>query len=120
MKYKVLLDGKEIGATDLEKADPPMGVVLGVIQFRDAETGYDFIKNYTQKNDIPLVADFPDDKLIMTRTIPGLSVVNDLGREITGAGNQITGMDAEGFDVSIEGIPRKVYEHEFPHHVIKY
>jgi hypothetical protein len=32
----------------------------------------------------------------------------------------ITGMDSEGFEISVLGIPYPFYEEEFPHHVEKY
>jgi len=109
-----------IGTTQFEKADAPMGVVFGLIEFVDSKMGYDFIKDYCTKKQIDLVSDYPEDKLISTRTIDGLKVVNNAGVEIKGLGNQIDGMDSEGFEISIEGIPYPFYGEEFPNHVIDY
>ena len=118
--YNIFLDNIKIGTTRFEKADAPMGVVFGLIDFIDSKIGYDFIKDYCIKKQIDLVSDYPDDKLISTRTIDGLKVVNNSGVEIKGLGNQIDGMDSEGFEISIEGIPYPFYGEEFPNHVKDY
>jgi hypothetical protein len=118
--YSIYLANIMIGTTQFEKADAPMGVVFGLIEFVDSKTGYDFIKDYCSKKQIDLVSDYPDDKLISTRTIDGLKVVNNAGVEIKGLGNQIDGMDSEGFEISIEGIPYPFYGEEFPNHVKDY
>jgi hypothetical protein len=114
--YKIILDGQEIGTSLLEKADAPMGVVFGVIRFVNQDFGYDFFKNYCISNGIELASDYPEDKLMSTRTIESLLILNGSGKEIKGIGNQITGMDGEDFEIAIEGIPYPFYEEEFPHH----
>ena len=111
-----MLDGHEIGTSLLEKADVPMGVVFGVIRFVNQDFGYDFFKNYCLSTAVELASDYPDDKLMSTGTIESLKVINESGKEIKGIGNQITGMDGEDFEISIEGIPYPFYEEEFPHH----
>jgi len=118
--YNIFLDNIKIGTTRFEKADAPMGVVFGLIDFIDSKMGYDFIKDYCIKKQIDLVSDYPEDKLISTRTIDGLKVVNNAGIEIKGLGNQINGMDSEGFEISIECIPYPFYGEEFPNHVKDY
>jgi len=118
--YSIFLDNIMIGTTQFEKADAPMGVVFGLIEFVDSKMGYDFIKDYCTKKQIDLVSDYPDDKLISTRTIDGLKVVNNAGVEIKGIGNQIDGLDSVGFEISIEGIPYPFYGEEFPNHVKDY
>ena len=118
--YSIFLDNTMIGTTQFEKADAPMGVVFGLIEFVDSKMGYDFIKDYCTTKQIDLVSDYPDDKLISTRTIDGLKVVNYAGVEIKGIGNQIDGLDSEGFEISIEGIPYPFYGEEFPNHVKDY
>ena len=40
--------------------------------------------------------------------------------EIKGVGNQISGMDSDEFEISLEGVPYPFYEEEFPHHVKAY
>lgn len=114
--YKIMLDSQKIGTSFLEKADAPMGAVFGVIRFINQNFGYDFFKNYCLSNGIELASDYPDDKLISTRTIGSIKVINESGKEIKGIGNQISGMDGEDFEISIEGIPYPFYEEEFPHH----
>jgi hypothetical protein len=44
--YIVVLGDKEIGTSKLEKADAPMGVVFGLIEFNGIETPYEFFKEY--------------------------------------------------------------------------
>jgi len=118
--YDIFLDNVKIGTTRLEKGDAPMGVVFGVIEPIDAEFGYDYIKNYCQKKKINLADDYPDDKLISTRTIDSMRIVSDNGIEIKGIGNQISGMDGNEYEITIEGVSYPFYEEEFPHHVKAY
>ena len=118
--YSIYLNDDLIGTTRLEKADAPMGVVFGIISFTESNIGYTFIKEYCESNGIQLTYDYPIDKLISTQTIENLSVKNDLGIEIKGIGNQISGMDGDAFEISIEGISYPFYEEEFPHHVKEY
>lgn len=104
-KYDIYLDGVLIGTTGLEKADAPMGVVFGEISFVEIDIGYDYLKDYCKSNGVELGSDFPKDKYISTRTIEQLSVKNESGAEIKGIGNQISGMDSDGFEIALEGIP---------------
>lgn len=115
-EYKIYIEQKMIGTTKLEKADPPMGVVFGKIEFNEVQYKYQFFKEYCLTNNIELRSDYPKDKLLSTATIEQLKIVNDEGIEIKGVGNQIMGMDEDGFEISIEGIPYLFYEEEFPHH----
>ena len=119
-RYEIFLEDKIIGTTELEKADAPMGVVFGQIEFTNTNFGYDFFKNYCLNNNIELADDYPEDNLISTRTIENLKVVNENGIEIKGLGNQISGMDEEDFEITIEGVAYPFFEEEFPHHVKAY
>ena len=119
-EYTIFLSNDKLGTTRLEKADAPMGVVFGEIAFTKMNIGYDFIKEYCKSNGIELATDYPEDKLISTRTIKQLTVKNNLGIEIKGVGNQISGIDSDGFEITIEGIPYPFYEEEFPNHVKEY
>lgn len=118
--YNIFLDGELIGTTELEGADAPNGIVFGTITFSDEVIGYGFIKEYCEEKNIELANDDPEDQIISTRTIPGLTVVNEKGIEIKGTGNQITGMDGDKYEIYIEGIPYPFYEEEFPQHVKRY
>lgn len=118
--YKIILDRQEIGTTQLEKADAPMGVVFGQINANNKFFGYSFIKDYCKSNNIEIADDYPEDKLISTMTIDSLTIQNESGSEIKGVGNQISGMDRDGFEITILGIPYPFYEEEFPHHVKEY
>ncbi len=119
-KYKILLNGQEIGTTQLEKADAPMGVVSGQIKSTIQNFGYKFIKDFCRSNQIEIADDYPEDKLISTMTIDSLIIKNENGTVIKGIGNQISGMDSEGFDITILGISYPFYEEEFSHHVKAY
>ena len=68
-EYTIFLSNENLGTTRLEKADAPMGVVFGEISFTKTNVGYDFIKEYCKSNGIELATDYPEDKLISTRTI---------------------------------------------------
>lgn len=116
MTYIIYLDKIKLGTTLFEKADAPMGVVFGKIKFDKINIGYQFIKDYCLSNNIELTYDCPNDQVLSTRTITSLKVINEYGVEIKGVGNQITGMDNDGFEISIEGIPYPFYEKEFSHH----
>lgn len=117
--YIIKLNDEIIGESNLEKADPPMGVVFGEIIDKKV-INYAFIKSYCQKNGIEVADDYPKEKLISTRTIEELKVFSPENVEIKGIGNQITGMDSEGFEICIEGVGYPFYEKEFPHHVREY
>lgn len=119
-RYNILLDDLIIGTTVLEKADAPMGVVFGQIQFNNIISGYDFFKKYCLENNIDLAYEYPEDKLISTRTIENLKVINENGIEINGIGNQISGMDGDEFEITLEGVSYPFYEEEFPQHVKAY
>jgi hypothetical protein len=119
-EYTICLSGDLIGTTRLEKADPPMGVVFGQIDSKKQSFGYDFIKDYCKTNNIEIADDYPEDKLISTMTIDSLIVKNENDIEIKGVGNQISGMDSDGFEITILGIQYPFYEEEFPHHVTEY
>ncbi len=118
--YDILLDGNKIGTTELEKADAPMGVVFGKINFINIISGYDFFKTHCLTNNIKIVTDYPDDKLIQTSDIPNLIVIDETGTKIKGIGANVSGMDNDVFDITVLGIPYPFYEEEFPHHVKAY
>ncbi len=118
--YQILLDGKAIGTTQLEKADPPMGTVWGKIIGGASSIDYAFMKSYCNDNGIDLVSDFPEDRFISTKTIKQLQIISPDGISLQGEGNQVSGMDAEGFEIFIEGIGYPFYGEEFPHHVKEY
>lgn len=119
-KYFIKIEGKLIGYSDLEKADAPMGVAFGLIDFIGIESPYEFLKEYCLNKQIELAYDYPEDKMISTMSIPDLKITSDNGIEIKGIGNQITGMDNEEYEISIFGIPYPFYGEEFPHHVKEY
>jgi len=82
-RYDILLDNKKLGTTELEKADAPMGVVFGNIEFYETLSGYDFFKNYCQTKGIEIMSDYPEDRFIATSNIPQMKVINPNGIEIS-------------------------------------
>jgi hypothetical protein len=119
--YKVVLGDEEIGISKLEKADAPMGVAFGLIEFNGIETPYEFFKEYCLKNNIVINTDDPEFEFIDTQVIPELKVFRQDGLGIKGvAGNAISGMKDEGYEISIFGISYPFYQEEFPHHVEHY
>ncbi|WP_430413182.1 hypothetical protein [Kordia sp.] len=119
--YKIHLNGILIGTSELEKADAPMGVAFGLIVFNRIESPYEFFKEYCLKNNIVINTDDPEFEFIDTQVISGLKVFRQDGLEIKGvAGNAITGMKRDGYEISILGINYPFYEEEFPHHVKEY
>lgn len=115
-KYNILLDDKTIGWSLLENADAPMGVVFGRINFNEVYFGYDFFIDYCRRNNIEIITDFPDDKLIVTANLTSLKIISPAGTEIAGIGANIEGTDQDGFVVTILGISYPFFENEFPHH----
>jgi hypothetical protein len=117
--YAILLDNNKIGTSLLEYADPPMGVVFGKIEIISNSINHSSLLNYCNTYNIEIATNLPEDKLI-TVCIPALQVFNEEGIEIKGEGNVIEGMDSEGFQISILGVPYPFFEEEFPHHVKEY
>ena len=115
MTYNILLDDKKIGTSLLEHADAPMGCVNGQITFLDKYLDYNFFSKYCKDNNIK-ANEYPEDKFISTQTIPTLKVLNEKGTEIKGEGCYIAGMDSDGYEINIIGIPYPFFGEEFPHH----
>lgn len=115
--YSIYLDLIKVGTTRLEKADAPMGVVFGLIEFNGIEAPYEFIKEYCSKNNITVNTDDSEYEFIDTHDIPELKVYREDGMEIKGvAGNSICGLKEDGYEISILGIEYPFYQEEFPHH----
>ncbi len=120
MSYNIYLENQLIDTTLLEKGDAPMGVVMGKIDITIESIGYTFFKEYCIDNSVSVYNDAPEDKILTTAGIPKLLVKDENGIEIKGVATYIEGMDSEGFDITIQGIPHPFYEEQFPHHVAAY
>lgn len=118
--YHIQLGNKTIGTTLLEKADAPMGVVVGKMKLEGIKEPYRFFKDYCQKHNIALNMDEAEYGAIDTQVIPELVVLSEDGVEIKGIGSCIGGLVEEGYEITILGIPYPFYETQFPHHVKAY
>lgn len=115
-KYIVQLEGKRIGITYFERADAPMGVVMGKIIFEGIDSPYQLFRNYCKKENIAINEDDPKIGAIFTQSIQELKVFTEDGIEIKGAGATISGFTDEGYEIDVFGIPYPFYNEEFPHH----
>lgn len=118
-QYKVLLNGHEIGYTELEYGDPPMGVVFGKLVLPNVASDYDFVRNYCLEKGMELVNDDIDDGIISTGVIPNLEILLPSGEAIPSQGAFIFGGLNE-LEINIWYIPYPFYEEAFPHHVKRY
>jgi hypothetical protein len=117
--FKVLLSNKVIGVTSLEKADVPMGVLFGHLQLDNIDNGYDFFKSYCLQEHIGFTDD-KKDKLITTRHISKLKVIDTDNTEIKGSSISVAGQGKNDFEITIEGVPHNIFGFRFKHHVDHY
>ena len=119
--YRIELEGRLVGTTRLETADPPMGVIGGKVIFSIPDSPYSFFKSYCEARRISINRDEEEVEFIDTRNIDTLKVYRDDGIEIAGIpGDSISGFQADGYYVTILGVPYPFYEEEFPHHCEAY
>lgn len=117
--YIITLDGIRIGTTQLEKADPPMGVVMGKIYFENIDSGYQLFHQYCIKSGIQPDEHDSNLKFIQTPSIPNLIVRRSDDVIIKGVGTYVTGLGSD-FEITVLGIPYPFYEEEFPQHCQDY
>ncbi len=113
--YFVKLNNELIGTTKLENTDVSMGMVYGEINFINIISPYSFFKSFSQKFDIELAIDYPDDKVLKTRIIPQLKIYNPKHEIIQGQG-YITGMDNSDFQIEFRISDSDLMQKEFYHH----
>ena len=118
--YQIKIGKQLIGLTRFEKADAPMGVVFGEIISKNVTIDYNSIKTIAKQSKANITYDYEEDELISIYEIPNLKIISPTGIEIKGLGHEISGMNEEGFEITILGIPYPFYEEEFPHHVEEY
>lgn len=119
-EYTIFLGNNKLGTTQLEKADAPMGVAFGEIQFSSEEVGYEYLLSYCKEKNI-LITEYPEDNFFQTHeSVESLKILNEDGIEIKGVGNQLSVIKDEPCEISVQGIPYPFYEEEFPHHVKAY
>ncbi len=119
--YSVELNGDLIGHTQLENADPPMGVVRGKVEFSITEDIYSLFKRYCIEQQVAVNQDDEEFGFIDTQNIPVLKVYGDGDIEVTGeSGASICGFSDDGFEITIVGVPYPFYGEEFPHHIEAY
>ena len=104
----------------LEKADVPMGVVFGQIEFENIDNAYTFFKTYCLQNQIG-ITDYKEDKFLTTRHISNLKVFDsDDNTEIKGSAVSVSGQGMKDFEIAIEGLPHNIFAFKFRHHVLNY
>jgi hypothetical protein len=119
--YRVELNGNVIGETLLESADPPMGVIGGKVMFATIDDPYALFKAHCVSHSIPINQDEEEFGFIDTSNILGLKVLRSDGVEIAGLpGASICGFRADGYEITILGVPYPFYGDEFPHHCKAY
>jgi hypothetical protein len=119
-EYIIELNGKRIGTTLLENADPPMGCVMGKIRFEGIESGYTLFKHFCDEHSVEVNDDDLSTKFLSTPFLPGIRVTSPEGLEISGAGTCVAGFDEDGWEIDIMGVPYPFYQEEFPHHTEAY
>lgn len=117
--YRIELDNKLIGTTALENADAPQGVVFGKIMFTEITKPYEYFLSYFKKNNVQIVAHYPEDKLISGDFISTVKVFSENNHEILGISTCIEGMKNE-FYIYIIGIDSELLKQEFKHHYNAY
>jgi len=117
--FKIFLDEKLIGTTLLEKADVPMGVVFGQIEFDNIDNAYTFFKTYCLQNQIG-ITDHKQDKLLTTRHISNLKVFDSDNTEIKGSAVSVSGQGHKDFEIIVEGVPQSIFSFKFKHHIDHY
>ena len=118
--YIIILAGRRIGTTALEMGDPPMGVVVGIVDFDKPVSGYQLFLSHCQSAGIRPNEDSPGDRYIDTPAIPALEIQRPDGVVISGLGTCVQGFDDDRFQVTVFGISYPFYEEEFPHHCQTY
>jgi hypothetical protein len=100
--YRIELNGKVIGETQLESADPPMGVVRGKMTFKIEDDPYLLIKTHCQIHGIHINQDEEELGLIDTQNIASLKVFRIDGVEITDVtGASISGFRDDGYEITL-------------------
>lgn len=114
--YHIRLNGQEIGTTEFEYADPPMGMVYGKINFRNINSPYKLFKEHCLKEGIKVSDDIPEQRLLRTMVIPELKIFNEKNLELMGSGAFVDGMDNDGYEIQLGGISTELMKKEFQHH----
>lgn len=74
----------DIGITNFEFADVPMGIVYGKIIFNNIKSPYELFKNHCLKYNIQINVDEAEERLIDTVVIPQLKVYTQSNIELKG------------------------------------
>ncbi|WP_024872680.1 hypothetical protein [Tolumonas lignilytica] len=118
--YSVKLYDIVIGHTQLEKADPPLGMVAGKMELQNIDSGYDFFSVYCKETEAQINVDYPDFKFIDAESIRGLGVFDAHDVQVNGATTTIRGFDSDSFEIEVAGIPKTEYASLFPEHTAAY
>lgn len=116
-EYKIFLDGKFIGITNLEFADVPMGMVYGKIIFSELENPYLFFKEYCINNEIEY-SFIEDEKYINTFTLKNMKIIYNENSELMG-NCSISGFGND-FQIDVYDITETIMKNLFLSHYYDY
>jgi hypothetical protein len=119
-RYIVKLYDVVIGYTELEKADPPLGMVAGKMELENIDSGYDFFSVYCKETESQINVDDPDFKFIDAENIRGLNLFTASDELVSGETMTIRGFDSDSFEIEIVGIQKSTFASLFPSHIDAY
>lgn len=91
-----------------------MGVASGILQLTTDECPFELLRSHCEHAAVPINSLDVEVQFIDTQVIPDLKVYRSDGLEIVSeVGACITGMEEEGYQISVLGIPYPFYEEEF-------
>ena len=119
-KYILKLDKLQIGYTEFEYADVPMGVIHGKIIFENLQSPFELFRTHCLKFNIKMNENDANLRLIDTIVIPQLKVHMKNNEELKGWGGAIIGMDSDDFEIQFGGITSELMQKEFNQHFKEY
>lgn len=102
--YEIFLGSKKLGTTSLEFAHSSQDAIFGIIDLKQGISGYDLLMHWCKKNNVELEIDLPEDQIILTKSIPPLTIKDQHGVTLHWISNQISGIANKDFELSVYGI----------------
>lgn len=120
MTYNVHFGGNIYATTELESGDAPMACAGGKINSSSFLINFEYLLTISNDPNIELNEVDHEHRFINISTSSEIAVYREDGAEIKGISINITGMDAEHFEIEVLGIYSPLYDEEFPQHVKSY